>query len=61
MVDFISAADFEKKMKDIKSSNKPDSVKSAEAVVLMIVTLKSLGYDAGVDIFNTLQLTEWKS
>ena len=52
MVDFISAADFEKKMRDIDSDKSIDAVRKLDySIKLMCNTLRTLGYDAGVDVF----------
>ena len=64
-MDMISAAEFERRMKEILErkplDNKPESCaasvagKHEDADDLMCKTLKSLGYSAGVEIFEKME------
>ena len=57
MVDFISAADFEKKMRDIEVENIKTGDRELyhkQADELLCKTLKSLGYDKGIEIYKRI-------
>ena len=53
MVDYISAADFEKKMKAIFENDQwCRSQKEIDSVKLMCQVLESLGYSAGIKVLK---------
>ena len=49
-----TAADFEKEMKDLEANSPDLRTASTKAIDLMCNTLKSLGYEAGVKIFDDM-------